>query len=386
METTMKKCFFSMFLSVMAMTLTSTSSHAIDGFKNDFTYKVCARNNGDTVTLNIDMKSTGDRAEFGAVFYKNDGSVLRTFNNFFGSIAGPEWMRGPGEQKIGTKNNKWFSFSMQGKDDGAGWIALKGTAPTTDTSNPDGLVVRSQQALKQRTMQVRLTVTTPDGSTYKPKITGDFSSGGGVAPPQAQANAIDCNAYASQAIAAKGGSDSLGCGFSDGRWDSSFEQHRDWCLANQNNGAPALETAVRTEDLQKCKAEKNAAAQGPKINNETIYAGFTSSDGALGDWSSYREGRELMIDNLVPVRWHDNEDDTMNDDIEVVDVGQGTTVVLFEGAHFQGRKLTLTCGYHELIGEPENEVSSIQIFLSPDVIVCPGRTLVPNEVRNWDND
>jgi hypothetical protein len=186
-EVKMIQYIFITALSVMAISLTSTVTYAADNFKRDFTYKVCARNNGDIFTLNVAMKNTGDRAEFGAVIYKNDGSVMRTFNNFFGSEAGPEWMRGPGEMKIGTKNNKCFSFSMQGKeqpDGNAVWIALKAKSPVTDNTNSNGLFVTSQMRLKQFTMGVQLTVTSPDGSTYKPQITGDFSDGASASPPQ----------------------------------------------------------------------------------------------------------------------------------------------------------------------------------------------------------
>jgi hypothetical protein len=386
METTMKQFLFSTVLSVMAMALTPTVSHAVvDNFKRDFIYKVCARNNGDTFTVNVDMKNTGDRAEFGAVLYKNDGSVLRTFNNFFGSKAGPEWMRGSGEQKVGTKNNKCFSFSMQGKDDGAGWIALKGTAPTTDTSNPDGLVVKSQLAIKQRTMQMRLTVTTPDGSTYQPKITGDFSSGGSASPPQAQNNGSGCNDYADKAIALKYAADSLGCGFSDGRWDSSFEQHRDWCLANQNNGAPARETNFRAEAFNACRDKKtDAAAQKPSKTNNDVAVFLYSTDGGFRDNFSVVQEGEYSIRDFVNHTWEDNADDRLNDDVEVVSVLEGTEVTLYEHHNFGGASVSLACGTYELIGEPENEVSSMVLRPVPVSTVCSGSPANPTPIRSWD--
>jgi hypothetical protein len=55
-----------------------------------------------------------------------------------------------------------------------------------------------------------------------------------------------------------------------------------------------------------------------------------------------------------------------NDDIETVLVMYDDIIVtLYEHANFQGRSVRLSCGYYEMIGDPENEFSSVKIEFNP---------------------
>jgi hypothetical protein len=81
-----------------------------------------------------------------------------------------------------------------------------------------------------------------------------------------------------------------------------------------------------------------------------------------------------------------------NDDIEVIVIkSPNIKVIGYEHANFTGNKVTLNCGDTELIGDPENEISSMKIFYSetPFTNQCVGNRNGPlgtirNPVRRWD--
>jgi hypothetical protein len=81
-----------------------------------------------------------------------------------------------------------------------------------------------------------------------------------------------------------------------------------------------------------------------------------------------------------------------NDDIEVIVIkSPNIRVIGYEHANFTGNKVTLNCGDTELIGDPENEISSMKIFYSetPFTNQCVGNRNGPlgtirNPVRRWD--
>jgi hypothetical protein len=73
-------------------------------------------------------------------------------------------------------------------------------------------------------------------------------------------------------------------------------------------------------------------------------------------------------------------------DIEVINVwGNYTTVIGYENPDFTGRTVTLHCGRYELIGDPENEISSIKVIkaVRPEAS-CPGVDEGMIEIHNWD--
>jgi Peptidase inhibitor family I36 len=75
--------------------------------------------------------------------------------------------------------------------------------------------------------------------------------------------------------------------------------------------------------------------------------------------------------------------DNWNDDIERVQVTSGYAQFIgYEGANFQGRRVNLGCGYWELVGDPENEISSIRVeYVSlGDEVYCGTRD---QELNAW---
>jgi hypothetical protein len=72
----------------------------------------------------------------------------------------------------------------------------------------------------------------------------------------------------------------------------------------------------------------------------------------------------------------------LNDDIERIEVRSRWVVFIgYEDANFQGRSIRLTCGTYELIGEPENEISSVKIEMLPRAAAC-GNT-APKPITRW---
>lgn len=72
-----------------------------------------------------------------------------------------------------------------------------------------------------------------------------------------------------------------------------------------------------------------------------------------------------------------------NDDIERIKINSPyLKVVGYEHADYQGNRIELMCGDWELIGDPENEISSIRVeYVSlGDEVNCPS---TPQERRRW---
>jgi hypothetical protein len=70
----------------------------------------------------------------------------------------------------------------------------------------------------------------------------------------------------------------------------------------------------------------------------------------------------------------------LNDDIERVEVRNRWVVFIgYEDANFEGRSIRLTCGKYELVGDPENEISSVKIELLSRPATCDfSRTPIVN--------
>jgi hypothetical protein len=79
-----------------------------------------------------------------------------------------------------------------------------------------------------------------------------------------------------------------------------------------------------------------------------------------------------------------------DDDIEMVYIYDPNIVVTFyEEPNFQGRSITLGCGWWELIGDPENEISSVKVSVTERLggEVCPDpdrAKWTSKDVTRWD--
>jgi hypothetical protein len=100
---------------------------------------------------------------------------------------------------------------------------------------------------------------------------------------------------------------------------------------------------------------------------------FQSTDSSFGQYM-YKFGETQEMPSLGA---------TWNDEIEVITITDPAIKVIgFEHENFRGRQIELTCGEWELIGDPENEISSIKIIFIVDgqnTYCPPGR----QEVRQW---
>jgi hypothetical protein len=129
-----------------------------------------------------------------------------------------------------------------------------------------------------------------------------------------------------------------------------------------------------------------ASEQSPPQIDKGGGATFLTTDGSFPSYLSLGspESRSRLGGNF-------------DEDIEAIDVyGQFTEVIGYENPNFTGRTVTLRCGHYELIGDPENEISSIrvQVAVRPTancmggtassgvLIVSDGESRV--EVHNWD--
>jgi hypothetical protein len=94
-------------------------------------------------------------------------------------------------------------------------------------------------------------------------------------------------------------------------------------------------------------------------NQRTVW--LQSSDGDFADQYIFTGLGEIP---LFSEDW--------NDDIEALRVTtEEVTVTLYEHANFQGRKIVLTCGSYELIGDPENEISSMKVEFRETEVTKP---------------
>jgi hypothetical protein len=121
--------------------------------------------------------------------------------------------------------------------------------------------------------------------------------------------------------------------------------------------------------------------RGKKVVQECC-ATFLSTDGPYPD--KFGVGFPgLEISNL---------NDDFDEDIEVIEILLSeVTVIAFEHPNFQGRRIELGCGVWELIGDPENEISSIKVIVQGNHLFNPNPSFHDclkkdhREIRNWNN-
>jgi hypothetical protein len=74
-----------------------------------------------------------------------------------------------------------------------------------------------------------------------------------------------------------------------------------------------------------------------------------------------------------------------NDDIEVINImNPHIKIIAYEHDNFQGRKIELYCGLWELIGPPENEISSIKAVYLESIEGIQCNTGTRQSVTYWD--
>ncbi len=143
-----------------------------------------------------------------------------------------------------------------------------------------------------------------------------------------------------------------------------------WRLTNLTNLNPAP-----TAPPVRSRANKIAALGGCAVKLLTTDGGYPDTICASAEGSNTSLGGS----------W--------NDDIEVVYIADShVRFIGYENANFTGNKVTLDCGDNELIGDPENEITSYKIIFSetPFTNVCKGvgtgkGLFSPRHaVRRWD--
>ena len=114
-----------------------------------------------------------------------------------------------------------------------------------------------------------------------------------TSPAQADPN-LNCDAYASAAVAQHNHAKALGCGFGGGRWSANYHGHRNWCLSH---GVGIMDVSnedhLRKQALQQCGsrvakcdsyAQKAVAAQAQNVSDQCGYTG--------GRWSANYNGHK----------------------------------------------------------------------------------------------
>jgi hypothetical protein len=147
--------------------------------------------------------------------------------------------------------------------------------------------------------------------------------------------------------------------------------------------APDIARRAKAEaEAKRVAAERHAAqveafASFVRENANCVLDVLASDNWALLG----RTGRQCYNESLSSLG------DVWNDDFEIVGVGTGRSsravVTLYEHVNYQGRSLRLTCGNYELIGDVENEVSSLKIEMLSAPVACPARG-VRSERHYWD--
>lgn len=151
-----------------------------------------------------------------------------------------------------------------------------------------------------------------------------------------------------------------------------------------NNARAAEERNALSRLIQEGRREADAraaeeAANGParSARKEALSRGnavtFLSTDGPYPDTFSEKGVAHDMP--YLGAQW--------NDEIEVIKILEPEIKIIgFEHVNYGGRRIELTCGEWELIGDPENEISSIKI----EYMERGGNTYCPpgrQEVRSW---
>lgn len=208
------------------------------------------------------------------------------------------------------------------------------------------------------------------------------------------ARAMDCDTYANNAIAIKQRSDQLNCGFSGARWEATFEQHRDWCVANNDKGWPADEANARQQLINKC--EFSGVKKDPfkvcfyaDANFEGKESCFltSASDGAIltadpREFYEYsRKGWLRYVDNIEE---YSAASRGINDTFSSVRVGSKALVLIYEDEaqnnHQDGHAKEITEDLAYLGDDWNDKITSLIVQVRPDKL--DQVNAVAEEVRN----
>ncbi len=145
------------------------------------------------------------------------------------------------------------------------------------------------------------------------------------------------------------------------------------CIKNDNKSAENLWVPINLTPAPPPPV-KASEAPAPAID-EFMSALFNTTDGPNGDEFNLSGATERAV--LAG---------NFDEDIEVIRVdGQYAQFIGYEDSNFRGRTVTLRCGRYELIGDPENEISSIKIIKAErPVRDCPSPYEGVVEIHNWD--
>jgi hypothetical protein len=161
-------------------------------------------------------------------------------------------------------------------------------------------------------------------------------------------------------------------------WANNVEQARQAQLAEQRaqqerearrEAARAESVRIETERRQAEEAANLEKAQHLKILQEQSFGCLLMVVRSDGE-AIFSSSEQTCINESTPY-----VGDSWNDDIETFRYwhwsGSSRLVVtLYEHSDYQGRSLRLVCGTYELIGDVENEVSSIKLEILPAPVPC----------------
>jgi hypothetical protein len=141
------------------------------------------------------------------------------------------------------------------------------------------------------------------------------------------------------------------------------------------NLTPQTSIAVRRRPKPTAPPPLQASEPPAPAIDEFMSALFNTTDGPNGDEFNLSGATERAV--LAGM---------FDEDIEVITVfGQYAQFIGYEDPNFRGRTVTLRCGRYELIGDPENEISSIKIIKAErPVRDCPSPYEGVVEIHNWD--
>ncbi len=113
---------------------------------------------------------------------------------------------------------------------------------------------------------------------------------------------LNCDAYASSAIAQQTSNKELGCGFDGGGWSFDYLGHRNWCLISTTTMANlTAEDGRRAQALAACRTRAQACdsyASVALIQNKFNQAASCGLSG--GRWSSDQAGHRAWCMAVTP--------------------------------------------------------------------------------------
>jgi hypothetical protein len=168
---------------------------------------------------------------------------------------------------------------------------------------------------------------------------------------------------------------------------------------NRQREAAAARAKQAEEDQEKWRLAY--AAREDQARRSQEYREAKEAERAEAEWANSSFGKALLnrsnanfgtTDGLFPKVLHvvgKGENyayigDQWNDDIEVINIDRPEIkIIAYEHSNYTGRQIELTCGEWELIGDPENEISSFKVEFNRFgwVTQCP--TPGRNAIRNW---